>query len=60
MTAGSESRAQLEKALTSTVLEAIREFWFQHLDREELFIFPGHVETKRWFSKNVEFDESCL
>lgn len=32
--------------------------WFQHLDQEELFIVPGEIESRRWFSKDVEFDKA--
>ncbi|KAL1962359.1 hypothetical protein VTN77DRAFT_9772 [Rasamsonia byssochlamydoides] len=55
-----DTHAQLEKVLTPSLLQGVRDFWFQHVPDEEHLIIPGESELQRWFFKDAEFDRGCV
>lgn len=50
----------LKQTLTPTILEDVRNFWFDHLSGEDALILPGSSEMQRWFSRDAEFDKACV
>lgn len=50
----------LKQTLTPTLLEDVRNFWFDHLSGEDALILPGSSEMQRWFSRDAEFDKACV
>lgn len=51
---------QLKQTLTPTLLEDVRNFWFDHLNGEDALILPGQSEMQRWFTRDAEFDKACV
>lgn len=50
----------IREHLTSTNLQAIRSFWFEHLDNPDDFILAEQEKQKRWFMSGEEFDNVCV
>lgn len=50
----------LNQTLTPTLLEDVRNFWFDHLSSEDALILPESSDMQRWFSRDEEFDKACV
>jgi hypothetical protein len=59
---GSQERNldSLKEHLTYDKLEALRNFWFEHLPRDADRIIAGPEYQKRWFFSDKQFDDVCV
>ncbi|KAJ6015577.1 hypothetical protein N7540_010168 [Penicillium herquei] len=51
---------ELKHTLTPALLAEVRTFWFDHVSDENSLILPNGPEMKRWFSRDAEFDKTCV
>ncbi|KAF7548926.1 hypothetical protein G7Z17_g6732 [Cylindrodendrum hubeiense] len=50
----------LEQHLTPALFKDLREFWYEHLEKEEDFIMPTAEHSRRWYMGGKELDDICL
>ncbi|KAM5351149.1 hypothetical protein ACJ41O_003872 [Fusarium nematophilum] len=50
----------LKDVLTHEKLQALREFWFEHLTSDDDRVIPKPEQQRRWFFSDKEFDSICV
>lgn len=52
--------ARIESYLTPSLLQEVREFWFEHLDHPDSVVVARPNDNHRWYMGGAALDDACL